>query len=321
MKEDPQFQKWFGGYVDVTLEPEAALASQPQSGKALAVMAFITSGRTEPCEPMWGGTYSLDQAGAKLGLDRQVEGFRDSGHDVAVSFGGQQGLELAAACSDTESLQKAYSSVITRYDLNVIDLDVEGIGASEVAVAERRAAVIMKIQADRPSGNPLQVWLTLPVSRNGLTPAAALSVRTMLEAGVSVAGINLMVMNFGPLPAGVSMLDASTAAAERTHNALQEVYSKAGRSEGPADLWNRIGLTPMIGVNDVEANVFTLEDARALNAYALSKGIGRLSMWSYNRDVACSSPEIGVSHSCSGIAQERGDYAKLLGASFADNPG
>lgn len=321
MQENPQFQKWFGGYVDVTLEPDAALASQPETGTAVAVMAFITSGRSDPCEATWGGTYTLDQAEEKLGLDRQVQDFRDSGHDVAVSFGGQQGMELAAACSDTESLKKAYSSVITRYNLNVIDLDVEGIGASDVAVAERRAAAIAEIQADRPSGEPLQVWLTLPVSRNGLTPAAALSVRTMLEAGISVTGINLMVMNFGPLPAGVSMLDASTAAAERTHNALQEVYSKAGRSEGPADLWNRIGLTPMIGVNDVEANVFTLEDARALNAYAVSKGIGRLSMWSYNRDVACSSSEAGVSHSCSGVEQERGAYAKVLAASFADNPG
>lgn len=315
--------RWFGGYLDVTLVPPLRLQDAPPQGPVTAVLSFITSNPDRPCEPSWGGSYDLEQAKGKLDLDAQVEAFRKAGNDVAVSFGGQLGTELAVACADSGALVDAYSAVIARYGLDTVDLDVEGNGAGDPSAAQRRASAMARLQSERPADNPLKVWLTLPVSANGLTPAAKVSVETMLEAGVELAGVNIMTMNYGPLKQGQSMLAASVSAAEGTHRTLKALYEQAGKPLDDAALWNRIGLTPMIGRNDVEGQVFTREDAEGLNAFALERGVGRMSMWSLNRDTGCDPGKQGqtsgaVSNNCSGLDQEPGMFGKVLGHAFTD---
>jgi chitinase len=315
--------RWFGGYVDVTLAPGLPLQDPPPTDAVTAVLSFVTSHSGQPCEPSWGGSYELEQADAKLGLDGQVDTFRRAGNDVAVSFGGQRGTELAVACTDEDALAAAYTAVINRYGIDTVDLDVEGAAAADPAASRRRAAVMARLQAERPADQPLKVWLTLPVSAQGLTPEAEASVETMLEAGAELAGINIMTMNFEPLRPGQTMLEASVSAAEGTHRALKGLYEQAGKPLDDAVLWNKIGLTPMIGRNDVKDQVFSQEDAEGLNTFALERGIGRLSMWSLNRDSACDpaqqgQPDDGVSSTCSGVDQDRGMFAGLLGKAFTN---
>ncbi|WP_458782010.1 chitinase [Arthrobacter sp. D3-16] len=314
--------KWFGGYLDVTLVPGLRLQDSPPQGAVTAVLSFVTAHPDRPCEPSWGGSYDLEQAKGRLDLDAQVDAFRKAGNDVAVSFGGQSGTELAVSCADTDALVDAYAAVITRYGLDIVDLDVEGNGAADPAAAQRRAAAMARLQSERPADNPLKVWLTLPVSASGLTPAAEVSVETMLRAGVELAGVNIMTMNFGPLRQGQTMLAASVSAAEGTHGTLKRLYEQAGKPLDDAALWNRIGLTPMIGRNDVQGQVFSQEDAHGLNTFALERGVGRMSMWSLNRDSACQPDNQGqsseVSSNCSGLEQEPGMFAKVLGNSFTD---
>jgi chitinase len=71
----------------------------------------------------------------------------------------------------------------------------------------------------------------------------------------------------------------------------------------------------MIGQNDFADEVFTKSDAEGLNNFARSVNLGRLSMWSANRDVQCSDnyadPTI-VSDSCGGIKQNKFDFAIAL---------
>jgi len=74
---------------------------------------------------------------------------------------------------------------------------------------------------------------------------------------------------------------------------------------------NRIELTPMIGVNDVVANVFTLEDAQVLARFARDGAVGGVHFWSLDRDVPCPPEVLGVSSICSGL---RG----MPGFAFAD---
>jgi chitinase len=45
--------------------------------------------------------------------------------------------------------------------------------------------------------------------------------------------------------------------------------------------------TPMIGVNDVEVEVFRVQDAVELREFAREKQLGGLSMWSATRDKPC----------------------------------
>lgn len=312
---------WFGGYLDVTLTPAVRLQDLPPHGTVTTMLSFIGAHPKQPCEPSWDGVHTLDQAGARLGVDGQIGSYRKAGNDVAVSFGGQLGKELAGVCTDAAALAKAYTSVITRYGLDIVDYDVEGEGLADRSAAQRRAAAVARLQAARPAGNPLKVWLTLPVSMQGLTPDGEAAVTAMLDGGVDLAGVNIMVMDFEPLGPGQTMLTAAKSAAEATHQTLRALYGKAGKPLDEAAAWNRIGLTPMIGVNDVKGQVFTIEDAEGLNSFALQQGIGRMSMWSLNRDRPCgpsSRPEPGSSASsgCSGVTQQRGMFAKVLGKSF-----
>ena len=66
------------------------------------------------------------------------------------------------------------------------------------------------------AGDHLAIWLTLPVSPSGLTAEGVAVVDQMLAAGVDVAGVNGMTMDFGAkLSPSASMSDiviqASTA--------------------------------------------------------------------------------------------------------------
>ena len=52
------------------------------------------------------------------------------------------------------------------------------------------------------------MWLTLPVEPNGLQDDALSVLTSMLHARVSIAGINIMTMDYSlGCPAGGSMLD------------------------------------------------------------------------------------------------------------------
>jgi chitinase len=78
----------------------------------------------------------------------------------------------------------------------------------------------------------------------------------------------------------------------------------------------------MIGQNDIRDEVFSIEDATALNEFAHARGMSRMSMWSANRDITCGSNYVDVkvvSDSCSGIKQEKGAFAVALGAGFKSN--
>jgi chitinase len=304
----------FGGYLDVTLTPALPLHGSRSPGQVTTVLSFIVSDAAKPCEPSWGGFYGLKQADEKLDLGGRVDRFRQAGNDIAVSFGGQAGTDLAVGCSDVDALARAYGTVVTKYGLRIVDLDIEGADIADPAVAKRRAAAIAQLQAERPPAEPLEVWLTLPVAADGLTPSAATPIGTMLDAGVELAGVNIMTMNFGPLAPGQTMLEAAVSAAEGTHRTLAALYQKTGKPLGAAALWNKIGLTPMIGTNDVQGQVFTLDDAAGLNSFAQERGVGRISLWSLNRDTGCDSQvRTGASNSCSGVDQDPGMFAKLLG--------
>ena len=79
--------------------------------------------------------------------------------------------------------------------------------------------------------------------------------------------------------------------------------------------WSTIAVTPMIGVNDVSDEIFTLADARQLEAFAASKHLAWLSMWSATRDTRCSGgAQTSARPMCSSVAQSPGAFTLALGA-------
>ncbi len=127
----------------------------------------------------------------------------NEGASAVVSFGGQANSELALKCTDAAKLSAAYESVIKRYALTTIDLDIEGPALDDAASIVRRAKAIAALQKSaRAAKEPLNVWLTLPVEPNGLQSNALKVVRQTMKAGVAISGVNVMAMDFTADPEG-----------------------------------------------------------------------------------------------------------------------
>lgn len=319
-QSDMASRPWFAGYIDVTATPTFAFEQIGATAKKDAILSFIVSSQTDNCTPAWGGAYNLDQASASLDLDRRIARLKQQGGSVAVSFGGLINNELAVKCTDSTKLLNAYRSVVDRYDLPMIDLDLEGNGLTDVNAGSRRAETIAKLQAERRrEGKKFAVWVTLPVTPQGLSEDGTKAVAQLLAKGVDLAGVNVMTMDYGESLDGRTMLEGSKRALIETQRQLGILYQRAGMKQGDRALWFKLGATPMIGQNDSIDEVFTLDDAKAFSDFAHSHGVGRMSMWSLNRDVTCGSNYIDIRHvssSCSGVKQDGKSFALLLGAGF-----
>ena len=308
----------FAAYVDVTVTPTYPFETPPGPAQSNLILSFVVAGPTDACTPMWGGAYTLDQAADALQLDRRVSQLRLTGGQARVSFGGQAGTELSTACTDPAALSKAYLSVVDRYNLTSIDLDIEGASLSDAAAATRRAAAIKSVQDQvTASGRKLAVWLTLPVAPTGLTGDGQAAVQQMLSAGVDVAGVNGMTMDFG-IATSVAAPQSGTViqAANALHGQLRDIFAHAGKPLSDSQAWAKVGITPMIGQNDVASERFTLADAAVVNQFARDHGVGDVSMWSLNRDTTCGPPLPVVlsvmQTSCSGVDQGTQRFASVL---------
>lgn len=314
-------KSWFAPYVDVTSTPTYAFEQLRTNLPVNVILAFIVSSKSDACIPTWGAAYTMDEAGVSLDLDRRIARLRQQSGQIAISFGGALNDELALKCTDPDKLLSAYHSVIDRYDVDTIDLDLENEGLNNTEALTRRADVIAKLQEKRRlDGKHLAVWLTLPVAPQGLTEAGTNAVSSMLLSGVDLAGINVMTMDYGgSKDQGQTMLDASIDALTQTHRQLGIIYKQAEINLSSISIWAKIGATPMIGQNDVVNEVFSLEDAIGFNTFTLEKGIGRMSMWSANRDIPCGENYVDikiVSDSCSGVKSEKLSFTKALSKEY-----
>ena len=315
---------WFAGYADLTLTPAYAFEAPADDSGKNVVLSFIVADPSDACTPSWGAAYTMDGANDSLDLDRRIARLTQGGGEAIVSFGGQANDELANVCTDANDLEAAYASVIERYDSTTIDLDIEGDGLDAEA-NERRAVAIAAVQASaRASDTDLAVWLTLPVTPQGLAANGTDAVAAFLAAGVDLAGVNVMTMDYGDSKdSDATMLQAAEDALTATHRQLGILYSNADIDLTSATLWSKIGATPMIGQNDVAGEVFTLDDATGLSGFAQEKGLGRLSMWSLNRDTTCGSSYTDlnrVSNLCSGVDQGDVTFAETIGALMNGSP-
>lgn len=316
---------WFGAYVDVTatpLFPFEQLGSE--EGQKNLVLSFIVSSSNDACIATWGNAYTLEEANAKLDLDRRIARFRQEGGNIAISFGGLLNHELAVNCTDEDKLQKTYLEIINRYTIDTLDFDIEGESLKNVESLQRRASVVTKLQQKLKNDNKhLAVWMTLPISTQGLTEDGANAVTQMLRYGVDLSGINGMTMNYGnSKEKNHSVKQASEKALQELHRQMGIIFRKEGINLNEASLWAKIGATPMIGQNDIAEEIFSLEDAQGFNDFVISKRIARLSMWSANRDIQCGENYVNtsvVSDSCSGIKQDKYKFSMLLGKNFLGN--
>ncbi len=306
---------FFAPYVDMGLWPTYMLTSAMQSGGVkYFTLAFIVADPNS--QPAWGGysAYEVNHGAFDTQIKQQIVQVRNAGGNVMVSFGGANGQELAQGITSVQGLTAAYQAVINAYNLSAIDFDIEGAALSDHASVDRRSQAIAALQHNAAThGKTLQVWLTLPVLPSGLTADGLYVVQSALKYNVNLSGVNLMTMDYGegaaPNPQG-QMGAYAIDAAKSVHSQLQTLY---GNTKTSAQLWNMIGLTPMIGMNDDTKEIFDLQAAQQVAAFAKQYGLGRLSMWSLNRDQQAPQGALSyVSNTASSIVQTPYEFSVIF---------
>jgi cellulose synthase/poly-beta-1,6-N-acetylglucosamine synthase-like glycosyltransferase/chitodextrinase len=310
----PVSQAWFAPYVDVTLTPTYQFQNTSDDPARQSVLGFVVAASASSCTPSWGGAYTLAAANQQLAVGARIAQLQQDGQQAIVSFGGQANTPLDVACPTAAALTSAYRSVISAYHLTTIDLDIEGAALDNFTAGQRRAKAIAALEKADPR---LSVWLTLPVEPSGLQDNALSVIQMMLRDHVSIAGVNVMTMDFSSAPGpGGTMAQLAEQALNATYGQLAALYPEYGIHLRPQQVWQRMGATVMIGQNNVQGQNFTVSDARRLAGFAAGKHLGRISMWSINRDSQCGSsfPETGVlSNTCSGTPQSALQFSQVFG--------
>ncbi|MER6558894.1 cellulose binding domain-containing protein [Streptomyces sp. NPDC001027] len=291
----------FAPYVDTSLYPAFdLLANADATGVKDYNLAFVTDGGG--CTPQWGGVTDL----ANDAVAAQIGALRAKGGDVRVSFGGAAGSELATTCPSATALAAAYARAVDAYRLTKVDFDVEGGALPNTAANTRRAQAVAELQREHPG---LDVSFTLPVMPEGLTQDGVNLLAAARSAGVRIAAVDIMAMDYGPAYSG----DMGTYAEQAATAAQAQIKSVLGLSDSAA--WKTVAVTPMIGVNDVASEVFTVQDAAQLVAFAKARGLGRLSMWSAARDRQCpGGAKNSADATCSSVLQADSAFAKAFAA-------
>jgi hypothetical protein len=266
---------------------------QIETGVKAMTLAFVVAG--DGCVPIWlGGSPVAVDTNSAAGIEQ----VRAKGADVLVAFGGYDRIELAQSCPDVPSLQAAYQVVVDKYKLKVLDLDIEHTALEDPVSIDRRSQALKALVVTNPG---LQINYTLPATPAGLTDLSVNVIKSAVKFGTPVSIVNLMTMDYGaPVLTGAMGPDAVATAAA---SAVQLKF---------LGLNARIGITPMIGVNDSAGETFTLDDAQVVVNYALanSNSVALLAFWSIGRDNGSCFGK--VSPFCSGIPQKDWDFTRIF---------
>lgn len=277
-------------YADISFT--SVQAAYQSTGQKYYALAFVL-GNGGTCTPAWDGTHPMSENY----YSGEINAIRAAGGDVIAVFGGANGSDLSSACTSVSSLQAAYQAVINKYQFTWIDLNIEGALVFNTTVIDRLNKAVKALENANPN---LKVSYTLPVLQSGL-PQEELNVLSNAKSnGVRIDYVNVMTMNYGP--AGIDMGQAAIDAATNTHNQLVSLGIPA-----------QVGITPMIGQNNTQGEIFTLSDADQLLAYARANSyVGWLSFWSLGRDNGGCPGQTTASASCSGISQSNYAFTNIF---------
>lgn len=289
----------YAPYVYMTLagRPTLTQVAKKTGANALHLAFAITKGET--CSLAWDGTTDLDA------YDTEITAAMDAGLEVIVSSGGASGGEVAEACGDATETQAQLQKLL---DLGVRYLDFDVEGETRVADATANKARAEAIAALQRKYSDLKVSFTLTAAPPTAADTAQGADNTApwiaaVDAGVVIDRINLMTMNYGGTIAAQDMGAAAIAAATGLRSQIETIQGVES-----AEAWSMVGLTAMIGVNDVKDETFTLEDATSVADFVRKNGVGMLSYWSVGRDFECGADvTTQPSPNCSGV--EQSDYA------------
>jgi len=278
----------FAPYADISLGIGSQVAGNAQAAGLRGItLAFLVDGG---CTAVWGGGLgNVSNATFPNGttVKAAINALVAQGTSVIISWGGAAG-SIQSSCGSASQVQAMYQSVFNAYpNISGQDFDIEG-GINNTVVAQALAG----LKAANPSKS---VSLTLPVLPTGLVAAGLNIVNACHAAGFHPDTINVMAMDYGSAnDNGGNMLLSAQQAAQATRNQTGDM----------------IGVTPMIGVNDTNTEIFTLANAGALATWAKGQSfINRLAFWSLARDNGGCANQGFASPTCSGVSQSTWQFA------------
>src|SRR3990167_231383 len=293
----PVLASSFSPYADLTINAHWDSRYQDMepmdftvSGAKSYHLAFITDAGS--CLPAWGGQSSY-AANKKVAWGSHLtDAMRAKNIDYIISLGGASGNDLSHSCSDKELLN-AYEEMIITYLPKGLDFDIEN-GTANI---EKVMRTLQQIQHAHPD---LTLRFILPVLPEGLTSEGQQLVKQAKEAHLNYS-VNIMAMDYGPAYTN-DMGQYAIQAATNLFQFLKTLYPE----KSDAALWQMIEVTPMIGVNDVNVEQFTLTNVDTLRNFSKQYNLGGLSMWSVARDKPCA--DKWASPVCSGNNLQKKDY-------------
>ncbi len=290
----------FSPYIDMAMSQDDDLVAISQaSGIENFTLAFMLS---SPDGIGWQGQGSITDDTLANGstILQQVQAIQALGGDITISFGGAAGQEAALTAPDATTLQAEYQSVIDRYKINSIDFDIEGAAEANQHSLTLRDQAIVGLEAANPG---LKVSFTVPVLPTGLDASGLNVLQTAKNDGVRIDTVNIMTMDYG------QSVDNN---GQMGQDAIDAVAATE-RQLADMGLVAKMGVTPMIGVNDINAEVFTPADAQSLVDYAKTDSqLALLSMWSVARDNGSGAAAHTAAPDNSGVAQQPYQYAGIL---------
>jgi chitinase len=287
-------------HVPISLSPEHVLAtaaggatspivegdrSKLPAGVTALTLAFATG---ECGAESWDGMQPGEWVAANVAaLDR-------ADIDYIVSTGGEAGTFTCSTDAGMEAFIARYASK----HLVGLDFDIERGQSDEIlqSLALRIAAAQQRHPELRISFT-LATWAATDGSFASLNADGERVMGAVRAAGIDDFYVNLMVMDYGEAVPRNCVVSAGVC--DMGRSAIQAARNLNARHGVPYD---RIELTPMLGVNDVTANVFTVEDAWFVGRFVRESGLGGLHFWSLDRDAPCPGRASGVSSACSGLA-------------------
>ena len=292
----------YAPYIDMGLwgTPELAAISQA-SGIKDFTLAFIQSSGAGTIGWAGTGTITSDVTADGSTILQQVQGLEAIGGNVIISFGGAAGTDPATVAGTTAaSLQAEYQSVINRYGVTSLDFDIEGAPETNQASLVLRDQALVGLKAANPD---LQISYTLPVLPTGLDANGMNIIQTAAKDGVDINVINIMAMDYG------TSVDNNGAMGTDAIDAIQATEKQVAAT----GLSAKLGVTPLIGVNDVSPEVFTLADAQQLANYvATDPDVVRVAMWSVTRDNGSAAGATSDVNNGSGLAQSNYAFSAIF---------
>ncbi|MGW8391017.1 glycosyl hydrolase [Pseudoduganella sp. HUAS MS19] len=211
--------------------------------------------------------------------------------DYIISTGGQGGV---FTCSSDAGMER----FVTRYmsqRLVGFDFDIEAEQS-----AEQIESLVKRVRYVQRKYPKLRYSFTVAThaasdgSNHSLNKTGETVLSMLRRHGVRDYVLNLMVMDYGPAATKVCVVREGRC--DMGASALQAARNVERKYKVPMA---QIALTPMIGVNDVVENVFTLDDARFTADSVRRFGMAGLHFWSLDRDKPCKQAVAGADGNCS----------------------